>query len=99
MDNALILSFDESESSAPESADLGQRERERIQAFSAGTVDESMLSEKEKQIIEDFVSRIDLENVAQTADYGLAAQQKISDFSVSVNSIPPFFDPSAYFSA
>ena len=84
MDNALILSFDESESSAPESADLGQRERERIQAFSAGTVDESMLSEKEKQIIEDFVSRIDLENVAQTADYGLAAQQKISDFSVSV---------------
>ena len=84
MDNELILSFDESESSTRESTNLGQTETEQLYAFSAGTVDESMLSEKEKQIIEEFVSRIDLENVVQTADYGLAAQQKISDFSVSV---------------
>lgn len=52
--------------------------------FSAGTIDESMLSEEEKAMVEQFASEINIENVDQVANYGMNAQTNISDFSVSV---------------
>lgn len=51
---------------------------------SAGAIDESMLSEEERKIVDQFASEIDLTNVSQTSTYGSAAQKNISDFSVSV---------------
>ena len=84
MDNELILTLDEETAPVPELASVLQPEAEKPQGFAAGAIDESMLSEEEKKTVEEFVSRIDLENVAQTANYGLSAQRKISDFSVSI---------------
>lgn len=84
MDNEVILTLDGSEPPVPELASVIQPTAGEPQAFSAGAIDESMLSEEEKKTVEEFVSRIDLENVAQTANYGLSAQKKISDFSVSI---------------
>ena len=84
MDNEVILTLDGSEPPVPELASVIQPTAGEPQAFSAGAIDESMLSEEEKKTVEEFVSRIDLENVVQTANYGLSAQKKISDFSVSI---------------
>lgn len=52
--------------------------------FSAGTIDESMLSDEEKVQVEQFANEINIENVDQVANYGMNAQTNISDFSVSV---------------
>lgn len=52
--------------------------------YSAGTIDESMLSEEEKQTVEQFVKEIDVTNVDQMVQYGSSAQQHISDFSATV---------------
>ena len=52
--------------------------------FSAGTIDESMLSDEEKAQVEQFANEINIENVNQVANYGMNAQTNISDFSVSV---------------
>ena len=37
---------------------------------SAGAIDESMLSEEEREIVDQFASEIDLTNVSQTSTYG-----------------------------
>jgi uncharacterized protein YaaN involved in tellurite resistance len=58
--------------------DLGAKD------FSAGTVDESMLSDEEKEIVNQFASEIDIENVDQVVNYGIKAQTNISDFSVTI---------------
>lgn len=52
--------------------------------YSAGTIDESMLSEKEKKMVEQFASEMDIENVDQIVNYGLKAQTNISEFSAAV---------------
>ncbi len=52
--------------------------------FSAGAIDESMLSEEERKTVDQFASEIDISDVDQVVKYGSAAQRNISDFSVSV---------------
>lgn len=52
--------------------------------FSAGTIDESMLSDEEKETVDQFVKEIDVTNVDQMVKYGSSAQRNISDFSASV---------------
>ena len=52
--------------------------------YSAGTIDESMLSVEERQTVDQFVKEIDIDNVDQMVTYGSSAQKNISDFSVSV---------------
>ena len=52
--------------------------------YSAGTIDESMLSEEEKETVARFAETIDIMNVDQMVQYGTAAQKNISGFSVSV---------------
>lgn len=52
--------------------------------FSAGTIDESMLTEQEREIVDQYVKDIDIENIDQIVRYGEKAQQNVSDFSVSV---------------
>ena len=55
----------------------------KMDTYAAGTIDESMLSEEEKQQVEQFANEIDIANVDQIINYGNAAQKNISDFSVS----------------
>ena len=58
---------------------------ERTQTgFSAGTVDESMLTEEEREEVEQFAEKIHVEDVDQIVNYGMEAQTNISDFSVAI---------------
>lgn len=47
----------------------------------AVTVDESMLSEEEKKVVEDFASKIDITDSNVVMQYGAAAQKNIANFS------------------
>ncbi len=67
---------------APELETIVRPKPEQI--FSAGTIDESMLSEEEKQIVDRFASEIDISNVDQIIRYGERAQKNISDYSASI---------------
>lgn len=53
-------------------------------AVSAGSVDESMLSEEEKKQVEEFVKQIDVANVKMVNSYGASAQKGIATFSSSI---------------
>lgn len=52
--------------------------------YSVGTISEDMLSDEEKQQVEQFAKEIDISNIDQIVQYGVAAQRNISDFSVSI---------------
>lgn len=57
---------------------------ENEESYNAGTIDESMLSEEEKQQVDEFAAEINIEDVEQIVRYGASAQRNISDFSSSV---------------
>lgn len=59
-------------------------DRERLTDYSAGTIDESMLSAEEKAMVNQFANEINIEDVDQIVNYGLQAQDNISNFSVSI---------------
>ena len=50
----------------------------------AGAVDESMLTEEEKQQVEEFVKKIDVSDVKMVNSYGASAQKGISTFSANI---------------
>lgn len=52
--------------------------------YSAGSIDESMLSNDEKEMIAQFANEIDISNAKQVIQYGSSAQRSISDFSVNI---------------
>ncbi|MDO5157249.1 MAG: toxic anion resistance protein [Eubacteriales bacterium] len=52
--------------------------------YSAGAIDESMLTDDEREMVNQFADEIDIADVNQMVQYGIAAQQNISDFSVSI---------------
>ena len=52
--------------------------------FAAGSIDESMLSEEEREMVDQFAREIDIENVDQIVNYGIKAQTNISSFSSSI---------------
>lgn len=60
------------------------KSKDESENFSAGTIDEDMLTDEEKQIVEQFANEIDISNVDQTIKYGVAAQRNISAFSESI---------------
>lgn len=60
------------------------KSKDESENFSAGTIDEDMLTEEEKQIVEQFANEIDISNVDQTIKYGVATQRNISAFSESI---------------
>jgi len=51
---------------------------------SAGTIDESMLSDDEKQQVEEYAGEINIEDVDSIIHYGEKAQENISSFSVNI---------------
>ena len=53
-------------------------------AIKAGAVDESMLSDSEKQQVEEFVQKIDVTDVKLVNSYGASAQKGISTFSANI---------------
>jgi len=57
---------------------------DRMQDCSAGTIDESMLSDEEKETVNQYADKIDISDVDQMIKYGIDAQKNISDFSISV---------------
>lgn len=52
----------------------------------AGAVDESMLSDEEKQQVENFVKQIDVTNIKMVNSYGANAQNSITTLSTSITS-------------
>lgn len=52
--------------------------------YSAGAVDESMLSNDEREMVAQFANEIDISNAKQVIQYGSSAQKNISDFSVNI---------------
>lgn len=48
--------------------------------YSAGSIDESMLNNDEKEMIAQFANEIDISNAKQVIQYGSSAQKSISDF-------------------
>ncbi len=50
----------------------------------AGAVDESMLTDEEKQQVEEFVKKIDVSDVKMVNSYGASAQKGISTFSANI---------------
>lgn len=52
--------------------------------YNAGSIDESMLSNDEKEIVAQFANEIDISNAKQVIQYGSSAQKSISDFSVNI---------------
>jgi len=70
--------------SIPTLASVHSKTAPQKDSYSVGTIDESMLSEEEKAIVEQFANEIDISNVDQVVKYGVGAQRNISDFSVSI---------------
>lgn len=52
----------------------------------AGAVDESMLSDEEKKVVDAFAKQIDVMNVKMVNSYGANAQNSITAFSTSITS-------------
>ncbi len=47
----------------------------------AAELDDSMLSDEEKKMVDEFAEQIDISNSAQVLQYGAGAQQKVASFS------------------
>ncbi len=62
-------------------AELEFAPKEEMTAAQESTQDDSMLTEEEKKIMEEFSEKIDLHNTSAVLQYGAAAQQKLADFS------------------
>ena len=56
---------------------------EAVQDAAPAKIDESMLSEAERKIVDDFSKKIDLTDSTQVLQYGTAAQKNIASFSES----------------
>ena len=54
--------------------------------YSAGSVDESMLTPQEREQVENFCRQINLSDVRQVNSYGTNAQRGIANFSTSITS-------------
>lgn len=52
--------------------------------YNAGSIDESMLNNDEKEMVAQFANEIDISNAKQVIQYGSSAQKSISDFSVNI---------------
>lgn len=63
---------------------LSIQQRQETDPISAGTIDESSLSDEEKTQVEQFAKQIDIADVNSIVQYGVAAQTNISAFSTSV---------------
>ena len=75
MSEELILTLTPDMESAP--AEVKEEQKE----IAPVTVDESMLSEAERKLVEEFARKIDVTDTNQIMQYGAAAQKNIASFS------------------
>ena len=64
-----------------EESQLPVEEPQKQMAEAAPALDDSMLSDEEKQMVKNFAAQIDIANSAQVLQYGAGAQQKGASFS------------------
>ena len=64
-----------------EEPQLPVEESQKQMAEAAPALDDSMLSDEEKQMVKDFAAQIDIANSAQVLQYGAGAQHKVASFS------------------
>ena len=64
-----------------EEPQLPVEEAQKQMAEAAPALDDSMLSDEEKQMVKDFAAQIDIANSAQVLQNGAGAQQKVASFS------------------
>lgn len=79
----LTLDPDAQEIPAFPELSLGDIEEE-AQEMSAGSINESMLTEDEKKQVEEFARQIDITDVKMVNSYGASAQKGISTFSSQI---------------
>lgn len=75
--SAPTLSFGEPLTAAPKPEMQAAAEESKP----APSMDDSMLSAEEKQVVESFVDKIDLHNAKGILEYGAGTQKKMADFS------------------
>ena len=63
-----------------EEPQLPVEESQKQMAEAAPALDDSMLSDEEKQMVKDFAAQIDIANSAQVLRYGAGAQKKVASF-------------------
>lgn len=56
-------------------------EARRLRELNAIKMDESILTEEERKVVDDFSKKIDIRNASQVLQYGAAAQKNIAAFS------------------
>ena len=83
MENEIKLTLEQEAPQAPSLTLEGMAEPEQPQQAEAEAqaLDESMLSDEERKMVEDFSQKIDLHNSTIVMQYGSAAQKKIASFS------------------
>lgn len=93
MNGGISLTLDpnaQAETAAPAAPTLtlGTPEEEKKPEAEAVVIDESMLTEEEKAIVNDFASKIDIKDSTVVMQYGAVAQKNIANFSESaLNSV------------
>ena len=70
--------------SAPKLRSVAGSVSAKPDTYSVGAIDESMLTDEERAVVDQYASEIDITNVEQIVRYGVSAQRNISDFSVSI---------------
>ena len=78
----LTLTLDPFSEPAPQ-MQTAQPEPPMAQEQSKPAFDESMLTEQERQMVNNFAAQIDLSNSSVILQYGAGAQKKMADFSES----------------
>ncbi|MDD3278284.1 MAG: toxic anion resistance protein [Lachnospiraceae bacterium] len=68
---------------APKPKEVPAPAPEVTSAAPASEMDDSMLSQEEKQLVDSFVEKIDLHNTQGILEYGAGTQKKMADFSQS----------------
>ena len=66
---------------APQAPELPVQTESEVIATPADMADDSMLSEEEKKMVDEFVTKIDLTNSNAILQYGAGTQKKMADFS------------------
>ncbi len=66
---------------APEAPAAQQQEKQAARDANAVTIDDSMLTEAERKIVDDFSKKIDITNATMVLQYGSAAQKNVAAFS------------------
>ena len=78
----LTLTLDPFSEPAPQ-MQTAQPEPPAVQEQPKPAFDESMLTEQERQMVNNFAAQIDLSNSSVILQYGAGAQKKMADFSES----------------